>query len=94
MSFDHQAVRERPVVVRAVRADREDFVAAADQQDLLVADMANEHSAIRKFGEGNALLQIGADRVRLVLGHSLLRDADGTTPMARRGRRRGRRCGR
>ena len=38
--------------------------------------MADELCAIGKVGAGNALLQIGADRLRLILGHALLHGAD------------------
>ena len=57
---DDETFGERPVIVRASGADREDLRAAAHQQNLLVADMAEQLSAIGEFGERNALRQIGA----------------------------------
>ena len=70
MSSDHETVGERTAVVRALGADREDLGPAAHQQHLLVADMADELAAIGKLGERNALGQIGAGLLGMVLSHS------------------------
>ena len=43
---DHEALGERTVVVRAMGADREQLRAAPHQQDLVVADMTEQLSAV------------------------------------------------
>jgi len=40
---DHEAVRERPVIMTAMGVDRKDLVLDAHQQDILIADMAEQH---------------------------------------------------
>ena len=47
---DQQPFGERAVIVAAVRADGEDLAAAARQQHLLVADMADQHAAVGELG--------------------------------------------
>src|SRR5882724_11935694 len=54
----HQAFREGPVVMRAIGAYREEFVAAPRQDHVFVVDTPDEHPAIRKAAERNAALQI------------------------------------
>ena len=49
-----EAFGERPVIVAAMRADREDLRARAHQQHLVVADMAEQHLA-GEFGRRDAL---------------------------------------
>ena len=49
------SLRQRPMVVRAVRADGEDFIAAADKQDLFATGTAHELAAIREVGDWDAL---------------------------------------
>ena len=44
---DDQALGERPVVVRAVRADREELVAAPRQDHLVVVDAATDDGTVR-----------------------------------------------
>ena len=68
---DHEPVDERTVVMRAIGPDREHLRPAAHQQNLLVADMADQLAAIGKRAERNALRQIGAAGLGLVLSHSL-----------------------
>ena len=69
---DNEPVRERAAIVGAMGADREHVGAAAHQQHRLVADVADELAAIGEFGERNSLRQIGAGRLRLIFGHSVL----------------------
>ena len=45
---NHQAVGQRAVVVRAVRTDSEKPVAAARQQDILVANATEQAAAVRE----------------------------------------------
>src|SRR5262249_35589734 len=76
---DHEAVAERTVIVRAVGADREDVAPAAHQQNLLVSDMADELAAVGELGKRDALREIGAGRLGLILGHAHLRARGGNT---------------
>jgi hypothetical protein len=57
---DHEAFDQRPVVVRAMRSDGEDVRSAADQQDFIVADAADELAAVGKLFLGDAVRQVGA----------------------------------
>ena len=50
----HDALGERPVVMAAMRADREDFRAGTHQHDFIVADVAQQGPA-REFTEGYTL---------------------------------------
>ena len=63
-AVNNEAVGERPMIVGAMRADREDVRAAQDQQHLVVADMSKEVSN-GQVGQRDALGQIGAARSRL-----------------------------
>ena len=63
---------QRPAIVRARGAHREDVRAAAHQKNLLVADMAEQLSAIGELGGRNAFRQIGAGNFALILRHALL----------------------
>ena len=65
---DHEAVDERTVVMRAMRADREKLLAAPHQQDLVPADMTDKLSAVRDIVLWKSTLQIRDARRRLV-GH-------------------------
>ena len=58
--------------MRAMGADCEYFRPATHQQNVLVANMADELAAIGKARECNALRQIGATGLGLVISHSLL----------------------
>ena len=69
---DQQAFGERTVIVRAGCADGEHLVAAARQQHLLVADMAEQHGAVGEVGEGNTLAQIGPAGLGVLLSHCKL----------------------
>ena len=68
----HQPVGERATVVRALGPDREDVGPAPHEQDLVLADMADELRAISKFGEDDALCQIGSGLPGMLLSHQLL----------------------
>ena len=71
---DHEPVGERTVVMRAMGADREDLRAAAHQQNLLVADMADELAAVGKLGDVQRPASDRATRLGLVshLDHPLM----------------------
>jgi hypothetical protein len=43
---DHQTLRERAVVMRTIGADGKQFIAAPDQDDVLLADTAEQHAAV------------------------------------------------
>ena len=63
---DDEPVGERPVIVRAVRADGEELVAAPDDDDLVVTDVAGDDRAVGNLPKGNASLEVEA----LGVGHS------------------------
>jgi hypothetical protein len=69
---DYESVDERTAVVCATGSDRKHLGPAAHQQDLLVAGMADELAAIDYFSKFNALCQIGAGSLAMILCHSLL----------------------
>ena len=50
----HEAFGERPVIMAAMRADREDLRSRTHQQHFILADMA-EQRLISEFGQGYAL---------------------------------------
>ena len=53
--LDEEALVERPAIMGAGRTDGEDFLAASCEQDRLGPDMAEQHLAIRKLGEVEAV---------------------------------------
>ena len=55
------------MVVRAMRADGKDVRPAAHQQDVIVADTADELAAVGKLFLGDAVRQIGAAWMWLLL---------------------------
>ena len=63
---DDQSVGERTVVVRAMRADGEVLVAAPDDDDLIVTDMARDDRAVGNLRKWNTGLEVEAHSV----GHS------------------------
>src|ERR1700678_47813 len=71
-AVDEQPLDERTVVVGAMRPDRKHLQAAAHQQNLLVTDMTNELATGGQLARNNALRQIGAHELRLILCHVLL----------------------
>jgi hypothetical protein len=50
----HETFSERPVIMAAMRADRENLRSRTHQQDVIVADVAKQCDA-REFGQGYAL---------------------------------------
>jgi hypothetical protein len=60
---DQQAVRERPAIVRASRADGAEFVAAAREQDGLFTHVSAEHGSLGKAIERDALREVGSGRL-------------------------------
>jgi len=61
--LDEQPLAERPAVMGAGSADREDFAAAAGQQHGLAADLTDKHRVVAEIVFGNTVRQ-----VRFVLG--------------------------
>jgi hypothetical protein len=55
---DHKPVGERPVIMAAMRIDRENLRARTRQQHLFVAHMANKHVVLEVF-RADALGEIG-----------------------------------
>ncbi len=60
---DDEPLGERPVIVCAKGADREDFGAAAHEQHRLLADMAEKLAAVIELGAGDSLRQIGTSLI-------------------------------
>ncbi len=56
-----RALGQRPAVVAAARADREDLAALAHHHHGVVAGVADDRFAFREIGEGNARRQIRSD---------------------------------
>ena len=54
-----KAFGERAVIVRAVRADREEAIARTRQQRVIIADTSEQRAAARKRIGGYAERQIG-----------------------------------
>src|SRR5262249_8543290 len=69
---DQESLGERPVVVRAMRPDREHVRALPGKHDLLVADVAEQHAAVGELRFRDALRQIGTACFGLLLGHGRL----------------------
>ena len=55
---DDQAVHERPVVVRAVCADRKERITAPSEKNVVGIDAADNHPAVRKIRKWHAALEI------------------------------------
>src|SRR6185437_5615678 len=70
-AINDEAVRKRPVVVAAVRIDRENLGTFADQQNLPITDMADQLSVLEKAGI-NTLRQVRSGRLSLLLSHLLI----------------------
>ena len=47
--LDQEALAQRPAIMRAGSADREDLLATSCQQDRLGPNMAKQHGAIREL---------------------------------------------
>jgi len=52
---DKEALRERTIVVGALRADRENVSAASNQQNRVLPNSADQLAAVWQFGERNSL---------------------------------------
>src|SRR5580704_14757877 len=65
---DDETFGERPMIMRAMRADGEDLVAASHQQHLLVTDMAQE-LAVDKILDCDTLRQVRPARCSLLFRH-------------------------
>ena len=74
----HQAFGQRAMIMAAMGADGEYFAAAAHQQNLLIADVAQQ-LVVDEIADGDALGQIRAARRRLLLCHGRV------PPLARSG---------
>jgi hypothetical protein len=68
---DDQSFREWAAVVRARRADREQFVAATRQKHRVVAHMPAHHAAIGNVSERNAAREIRPFRLGLLSCHDV-----------------------
>jgi hypothetical protein len=55
------------------RADREELVAAAPEQDGVVTDMPGEHVSVREIIDRGSQRQFGTARLRLLCAHYDLR---------------------
>ena len=82
---DHEPFRERPVIMAAMRVDGENLRPGAHQQDLLVADMA-EQGLAAEFAWCDALREIRPGRRGLLFSHgySLHADVEATAVASRR----------
>jgi hypothetical protein len=76
----HQALGQRPVVVRARCADRVELAAAADENRVLAVDLARDDAAVAQSVEGDAGTQIGG---HASLAHLLRRPIMRRAPHAR-----------
>src|SRR5436190_16775977 len=65
---DDQALGERSMIMRAMRADGEDFITASHQQHLLVADMAQEF-AVDEILDCDTLREVRSARRFLLVRH-------------------------
>jgi hypothetical protein len=68
-----QSLSERAAVVRAGRANREQFIAATRQQHGLLAHMPAHHGAVAKISERNPAREIRSLRLGLLGSHNVLR---------------------
>ena len=71
-AVDNEPLRERAVIVGALRADGEHVGAATHEQHWLFLHMANELAAIWQFSGGDSEREIGAGGLRLIFSHSVL----------------------
>ena len=81
---DDQPLRQRSVVMAAMRVDREDLALRTHQQDTLVADMPQQGLGGEVVG-GHTFCKIRPRRGRLFVSHVLLREQnDCGRPLPRR----------
>jgi hypothetical protein len=66
---NHEAIHERAMVMRALRAHRKHFRAATHEQHFLVSDVAGELAPFGKLRGRDARLRIGATGLTLILCH-------------------------
>src|SRR5215212_6672636 len=67
---DHQALRERPVIMAAMRIDRKNLATRAHQQDLLIADVPDQGLG-REVAQFNTKCEIRPSGHGLLFSHSL-----------------------
>jgi hypothetical protein len=65
---DHESLRERPVIMAAMRIDRENLRSGANQQNILIADVA-EQGLSGEVTECDALCEIRSCRRGLFVSH-------------------------
>jgi hypothetical protein len=65
---DHESLRERPVIMTAMRIDRENLGSGANQQNILIADVA-EQGLCGEVTERDALCEIRPCRRDLLVSH-------------------------
>ena len=68
---DHKSFRQRPMIMAAMRVDGEDFRTRAYQQDVVIADMA-EQGLAGELGQFDAQRQIRTGGRGFVISHWLL----------------------
>ena len=56
----HQALRERAVVVSAIRSNGEEFATPAQQHDVVAIDAPHELAAVRQGGRRHTVLEVGS----------------------------------
>ena len=53
----------------AARADREEFIAVAREQDSVVTDVPGEHMSVRDIIDRDPQCEVGANQLRLLCAH-------------------------
>ncbi len=71
---DGQSLGERSAVMGAGGTDREELLAAAHQEDSIIANMSGEHASIRNITERDAPPEIGPLRLGLLSCHGQFLD--------------------
>src|SRR4051794_23135810 len=69
---DDQPVGKRPAIVRAARSDREEFIAAACEQNGFLAHVSADHAAVGEIIERDALREVRTRRLRWLAHGRLL----------------------
>jgi hypothetical protein len=67
---DHQPLGKRPVIVGAVRRDREDLLSRPRQENCLAVRVANQHLAIAQALSRNAFGKIRSTQLGLALSQA------------------------
>ena len=67
-----EALAQRPAVVGALAADRQDLVAEADKEHGLLADMTAQHPAFRQGVHRHPFRKVGTGRLVALCCHRVL----------------------